>query len=61
MNNSYNYADFIGMSLTTSGESEAYGYQQELQQQSYSSQETPAERNIENMLFNHHKYHIYCE
>lgn len=61
MNNSYNYADFIGMSLASEDEFESSGYQRELQTVAVCSQETAAEKHIENMLFSHHKYHIYCE
>lgn len=61
MNNSYNYADFIGMSLTSNEEFEPYGYQQELQQLTPHSQESNIESGIEHMLFGQHKYHNYYE
>lgn len=60
MNNSHNYADFIGMSLTSTEEFEPYGYQQEASLMTY-SEESATELRIENMLLNHSKYYIYCE
>lgn len=60
MNNKHNYADFVGMSLTSNDEFEPYGYEPELQLATYEF-ETPQEKRIENMLLNHSKYHIYCE
>ncbi|MFW2374217.1 MAG: hypothetical protein ACN4GM_13915 [Gammaproteobacteria bacterium] len=61
MNNSYNYADFIGTSITSNGEYEAQNYHQELQPASSYLQEPSTDTPIEYMLFSHHKYHIYCE
>lgn len=60
MNNSHNYADFVGMSLTSAEEFEPYGYQQEAGL-SISTEESATELRIENMLLNHSKYYIYCE
>lgn len=59
MNTSYNYADFVSMSITSDDDYEPYGYQSdaELLEDGY----TPAENRIENMLLNHSKYYIYCE
>lgn len=61
MNNSYNYADFIGMSITSDDEFETHSYHQELQPASSYPQEPSIDSGIEHMLFGHHKYHIYCE
>ena len=60
MNNSHNYADFVGMSLHSDEEFEPYGYQLELQTAS-TPQESTVDNRIEHMLFSHHKYYIYCE
>ena len=61
MNNSYNYADFIGMNLKSDDHFETQAYQAELQPVATQSQDQTIDNRIENMLFSHHKYHIYCE
>ena len=61
MNNSYNYADFIGTSITSDDELEAGAYHQQLQPAASYLQEPGKDSPIEHMLFSHHKYHIYCE
>ena len=60
MNTSHNYADFIGMSITSNDDYEPYGYQQEVET-AHDSDYGSMESRIENMLLNHSKYHIYCE
>jgi len=60
MNNSCNYADFIGMDLSSDNEYGTYDYELEIQPMSY-SQESSVETRIEHILLNHNKYHIYCE
>ncbi len=58
MNNSYNYTDFVGMSVNSDDEFEPYGYPAENTQ---FVEDTSIEARIENMLLNHSKYYIYCE
>ena len=61
MNNSYNYSDFDGVSLTANNELDHYSSQLELQQVSTYSQESATEKRIEQMLLSHSKYYVYCE
>lgn len=60
MNTSYNYADFIGMSITSTIDHEPVGHQPELEAP-LEGEHSSMENRIENMLLNHSKYHIYCE
>ena len=60
MNNSYNYADFVGLDLKSDEAFEPYGYPPETSFHTY-SEENAKEQRIENMLLNHSKYYIYCE
>ena len=60
MNNSYNFSDFVGTSLLDDDEYDSYGHEAGLQL--YDNSRDPVfDINIENMLLNHSKYHIYCE
>jgi hypothetical protein len=61
MNNSYNYADFSGVSLSSNNELEHQRSQPELQQVSTHSAESSSEKRIENMLLSHSKFYVYCE
>lgn len=61
MNNSYNYADFAGISLSSNNELEHSRPQPELQQVSSYSSESSADRHIEDMLLSHSRYYVYCE
>lgn len=61
MNSSYNYADFAGVSLSANNELEHQRLQPELQQVSTQSAESYSEKRIENMLFSHSKFYVYCE
>jgi hypothetical protein len=61
MNNNYNFSDFAGLSLTANNELDHYGSQKQSRQVSIDSQESPAEKRIDNMLLSHNKYHVYCE
>ena len=61
MNNSYNYSDLDGVSLTANNELDHYSSQLELQQASTYSQESATEKRIEQMLLSHSKYYVYCE
>ena len=61
MNNSYNYADFAGVSLTSNNELEYQRTQPELQLRSTHTADTSIEKRIENMLLSHNKFYIYCE
>lgn len=60
MNTSHNYADFIGMSITSNIDYEPSGNQQELEAP-YEGEHSSMESRIENMLLNHSKYYVYCE
>jgi hypothetical protein len=57
---SRNFTDAAATGLTSNEEFETYDYRQELQQATY-SQESPAEKRIEEMLFSHSRYYVYCE
>ena len=61
MNNTYNYSDFSGATLTANNEPEYYRSKPELQQVSAHAQESPSEKRIEDMLLSHSKYYVYCE
>jgi len=61
MNNSYNYSDFSGISLTSNNELEYQRSQPELQQRSTHTAGSSIEKRIENMLLSHNKFYIYCE
>jgi hypothetical protein len=61
MNNSYNYADFAGISLSSNNELEYQRPQPELQQRSTHSADSSIEKRIENMLLSHSKFYVYCE
>lgn len=61
MNNSYNYSDFAGISLTSNNELEHRRLQPELAQVSTYTEESPTEKRIEHMLLSHSRYYVYCE
>lgn len=61
MNDSRNYADFVGMKFSSADDSEPYDYQQETPLASSNTDEPYIETSIESMLLSHSKYHIYCE
>ena len=51
MNASYNYSDFIGLSLDSNDDYEPYGYDMETLQAVEAAQSTAAERSIESVIF----------
>jgi len=57
---SRNNTDVAATGLSSKDEYETYDYRQELQQATY-TQESPSEKRIEEMLFSHSKYYVYCE
>ena len=61
MNNSYNYADFVGMNIKSTEAMDTENYQNEAIQANAYTDDTSIETRIENMLLNHSKYYIYCE
>ena len=60
MNNSYNYADFIELSLNSDDDFEPYGYEPQLQVRTYEHESAPESR-VEHMLLNHSKFDVNCE
>lgn len=57
MNNSYNYAGFAGLNLSSDEKSEPATFKTP----PTDYQESASETRIEQMLLNHSKYYIYCE
>ena len=59
MNTSYNYSDFIGLSLDSSDDYEPYGYDMEALQTVEYAQTGGADRSIESVMFatSFDKYH----
>ena len=51
MNSSYNYSDFIGLSLESSDDYEPYGYDMETLQTVETAQISGADRSIESVIF----------
>jgi hypothetical protein len=51
MNTSYNYTDFIGLSLDSSDDYEPYGYDTEALQTIEHAQSRDADRSIESVMF----------
>ncbi|MGB5279581.1 MAG: hypothetical protein WBO73_09475 [Gammaproteobacteria bacterium] len=51
MNSSYNYSDFIGLSLESNDDYEPYGYDMKALQTVESAQTSDADRSIESILF----------
>ena len=51
MNSSYNYSDFIGLSLDSSDDYEPYGYDMERLQAVEVAQTSGADRSIESVMF----------
>jgi len=51
MNSSYNYSDFIGLSLESSDDYEPYGYDMETLQAVETAQTSGADRSIESVIF----------
>ncbi len=51
MNTSYNYSDFIGLSLDSSDDYEPYGYDMERVQAVEAAQTCGADRSIESVMF----------
>ena len=51
MNSSYNYSDFIGLSLDSSDDYEPYGYDMEALQTVEIAQSSGADRSIESVMF----------
>lgn len=51
MNTSYNYSDFIGLSLDSSDDYEPYGYDMEALQTVEYAQKRGADRSIESVIF----------
>jgi hypothetical protein len=51
MNTSYNYSDFIGLSLDSSEDYEPYGYDMERLQAVEVAQTSGADRSIESVIF----------
>ena len=51
MNSSYNYADFVGLSLESNDDYEPYGYDLETLQTVETTQTSSADRSIESILF----------
>ena len=50
MNSSYNYSDFIGLSLESNDDYEPYGYDMEALQTVETAQTSSADRSIESIL-----------
>ena len=51
MNSSYNYSDFIGLSLESNDDYEPYGYDMERLQTVEIAQTSGADRSIESVIF----------
>ena len=51
MNSSYNYSDFIGLSLESNDDYEPYGYDMETLQAVEMAQTSGADRSIESVIF----------
>ena len=51
MNTSYNYSDFIGLSLDSNDDYEPYGYDMEALQTVEIAQSSGADRSIESVIF----------
>jgi hypothetical protein len=51
MNTSYNYSDFIGLSLDSNDDYEPYGYDMETLQAVEVAQSSGADRSIESVMF----------
>ncbi len=51
MNSSYNYSDFVGLSLESNDDYEPYGYDMEALQTVEMAHASGADRSIESMLF----------
>ena len=51
MNTSYNYSDFIGLSLDSNDDYEPYGYDMETLQAVEAAQSSGADRSIESVMF----------
>jgi hypothetical protein len=51
MNSSYNYSDFIGLSLESNDDYEPYGYDMETLQTVETVQESSVDRAVESILF----------
>ena len=51
MNSSYNYSDFIGLSLESNDDYEPYGYDMERLQAVEIAQTSGADRSIESVIF----------
>jgi hypothetical protein len=51
MNSSYNFSDFIGLSLESSDDYEPYGYDMERLQAVEAAQTSGADRSIESVIF----------
>lgn len=51
MNTSYNYSDFIGLSLESNDDYEPYGYDMERLQTVEVAQSSGADRSIESVMF----------
>ena len=51
MNTSYNYSDFIGLSLDSNDDYEPYGYDMEALQTVEAAQSSGADRSIESVMF----------
>jgi hypothetical protein len=51
MNTSYNYSDFIGLSLESNDDYEPYGYDMERLQAVELAQSSGADRSIESIMF----------
>ena len=54
MNTSYNYSDFIGLSLESNDDYEPYGYDMTQLQTVEAAQTTGADRSIESVMFASH-------
>lgn len=61
MNSNYNYSDFAGIRLSANNELDYRESQQDSLQVVPRAQEVATEQRIEQMLFCHSKYYIYCE
>jgi len=53
MNASYNYSDFIGLSLDSNDDYEPYGYDMDMLQAVEVAQSSGADRSIESVMFTH--------
>lgn len=51
MNSSFNYSDFIGLSLESNDDFEPYGYDMEALQTIQTAQTSGADRSIESVMF----------